>query len=485
MNNLLKILKNKVFLYMGSRYLTYGIQFCTTLIVAIMLGPVDFGVWSFFLLIINFFNIVDFGIANSLNVLLVQEKEDNKRCSRFISAASLIILSFGFLILVALVVVKHCQISLFDKYRVWGYLPIIYFIVLFAYFNKTFSSVYRVGNRLLEVAVYQSLIPFLLFFVIILFQAKALWFMVCSYLIGNVIIFVFFLTRGLISVRVKPHFDDVRVLFKKGFWLFLYNSAFYLVMYFTLLFVSKYYLVEEYGKFNFAHTLSNSIFLLVDAFGFIIFPKMIDRLKSADYSLCKSAIEYIRTNYITIIYSLVFFALPFFEFFCSIIPKYSDCGRALCVSAISLLPYSNAFGLNTFLIAQNNEKILSIVSICILIINVGLLFIFKSFFVLPYDYLFFFPAISYVLYTSACAFLCNAKMGEGKNFTKFLSLAFPLRPTISFLVSLFCIFFSYKFDVILLLFVPAVTYIFTNRDEIGVVFKTMISVINRPNIVDL
>ena len=68
------ILGNKVLWYMCSRYMTYILQFVTTLIIAITLGPESFGIWSFLLLIINFFNIVDFGISNSLSVLLVQDK---------------------------------------------------------------------------------------------------------------------------------------------------------------------------------------------------------------------------------------------------------------------------------------------------------------------------------------------------------------------------------------------------------------------------
>lgn len=46
--------------------------------------------------------------------------------------------------------------------------------------------------------------------------------------------------------------------------------------------VSLLYTVEEYGKYNFAYTLSNAVVLLIDSFTFIIFPKMIDRLKSTD-----------------------------------------------------------------------------------------------------------------------------------------------------------------------------------------------------------
>ncbi|MBQ0142283.1 MAG: oligosaccharide flippase family protein [Prevotellaceae bacterium] len=485
MNKISKILSNKVFLYMGTRYLTYAIQFCTTLIIAIKLGPTDFGIWSFFLLVIGFFNIVDFGVSNSLNVLLVQSKDDHDLCDRYISSASTLIFILGLILLIITLFTGHGHIALFEKYAVGELIPFIFLIVVLAYYNKAYSTVYRVGNRLLEVAIYQSLIPLLLFAVILAFRVNALKFMVGAYLVGNIIIIGFFIKRGLIPPYVKPHKDDIKNLFTKGFWLFLYNSAFYLIMYTTSLYVSKYYFVEEYGKFNFAYTLSNSIFLLVDAFGFIVFPKMIDRLRSNDYTLCREVITSVRENYMTLIYTLVFVALPFFELFCSFIPKYSECGRALCISAVSLLPYSNAFGLNTFLIAQNKEKALSVVSLFVLMGNVALLLLLRHVFNIPYDLFFLFPAFSYLIYTAGCAYLSIAKMGEKKNILEILLLAFPVHSGIPFVISIVSIFLSYRFNLIILLCLPVISYILLNMRNVGVVLGTVKSIINRPNIVDL
>ena len=87
------------------------------------------------------------------------------------------------------------------------------------------------------------------------------------------------------------------------------------------------------------------------------------------------------------------------------IDKYNDIGRALCLSAIALLPYSSAFGLNTYLIAQNKEKILSIVSIACLLFSFALLIIFKTINISSYDLYFFVPLLTYIIYTITCAIL--------------------------------------------------------------------------------
>src|SRR5574344_1783603 len=110
-----KIFKNKVVLYMGSRYLTYALQFITTLIVAIKLGPQEFGIWSFVLLIINFFNIVDFGISNSLNVLLVQERANTNQCARYISASAIIITVLSALVVLTYVLVRCINPEIINK----------------------------------------------------------------------------------------------------------------------------------------------------------------------------------------------------------------------------------------------------------------------------------------------------------------------------------------------------------------------------------
>ncbi len=86
-----RIAKNKIFVYMATRYIIYFIQFLTTLLIAAKLGPYYMGIWGFILLLINYFSQLHFGIANSLNVFLVHHKDNYTRDSYIVNSLILIL----------------------------------------------------------------------------------------------------------------------------------------------------------------------------------------------------------------------------------------------------------------------------------------------------------------------------------------------------------------------------------------------------------
>lgn len=480
-----QILSNKVILYMITRYMTYGLQFITTLLIAYKLGPYDYGLWSFILLLIGFFNIVDFGISNSLNVLLVQYKHDKIYCQRLLNASLTIVLVLSFFVILSFGVAYFYRVDLLNKYNSWGYVPLIVFVIILAYFNKLLVAVYRVANKLLEVAIYQSLIPVLLFICVLCFNKDTLTYMVYSYVIGNVIILIYLLKNKQIIIIAHSHLEEISRVMRKGFWLFLYNSSFYLIMYFVQLMVSKQFLVDEYGKFSFSYTLSNSIFLLIDAFGYIVFPKMIDKLKSNDKLICSNNINAIRLNYTTLVYLLVFIALPIFAIFSTMVDKYSDTGRSLCLSAIAILPYSSAFGLNTFLIAQNKEKALSFVTICMLIITSIVLQVIPYMGELSYDAYYLVPMGIYTIYTLLCAILVNKKLSQLKSVASIFCFAFPFRKFVPLLMSLVIVYITFSKGLVCLLITPVLFFVLFNFKDIKEITGTFLIILKKPNIVDL
>ena len=478
-----KIGSNKVFLYMGSRYITYALQFITSLIIAFKLGPEPFGIWSFILLIINLFNVIDFGISNSVNVLLVQDKNDSEKANTHIMSSVVITAGISLVAFVLyIVVVSFPELNLVNKYQIADYLPYILLVVVVAYFNKLFAAIYRVKNRLFEIALYQSIVPVLLFVAILSFSKNTIWFLLLSYLVGYSISILVFLLRKQIPFSGKISFQDIGLVGSKGFWLFLYNGCFYLIMYTTSFFVSYNYDVGEYGKYNFAYTLAHAIVLLIDAFGFVVFPKMIDRLRTVD-SQTSETISFIRTNYMTLIYVLLFFALPCFYFLCRFVPQYADTSRALCVAGLTLLPYANAFGMNTFLIAQNKERILSRVSMLCLLLNVSLSVLFTMGIHVAFDLVIFATLISYIVYTFLCAWLTRNALGEKTSFLSVWETAFPLRYFIPFLLGVLVTLF--QADNLFLLFVPFCVFCLLNWKSLTAVGKTLVKITNNPAVVDL
>ena len=94
-----KIVTNKVVLYLVTRYMTYAVQFITSIWVAVKLGPFYLGIWGVILLLINYFKLINFGISNSLTVLLVQHKENKKQVDDYVKTALGLLSVLGFCII--------------------------------------------------------------------------------------------------------------------------------------------------------------------------------------------------------------------------------------------------------------------------------------------------------------------------------------------------------------------------------------------------
>lgn len=479
------LFKNKVFLYVGSRYMTYVLQFIASFYIALKLGPVGFGVWSFILLLINFYNIIDFGISNSVNILLVQDKEVEERATSHILSSIILTSGLNILVILSFIILQYTNFSFLSKYNIGVYLPAILYTVIVWNFNKVFSSIYRVKNRLLELAFFQSIVPVLFFFAVFFSPVDSLWYLLGAYMLGQSLAFVVFISRKQIMIKGTISWNSMNTVFFKGFWLFLYNGAFYLIMFSTSSFVSAYYSVSDYGKFSFAYTLAHAIFLFLEAFGYIVFPKIIQKLKGNNFEECKSVILLIRNNYLMVIHGLVYLAFPAFYLLCLLMPKYGDIQRMLCVAALTILPYANAFGLNTFLMAQNKEKKISYISCISLIVNAGLLFLLNKGFNLSYDLILLATLISYVIFTYQCALYTLKVMGDPFKFSNVLELAFPIRISIPYILTLVATYFFSENGHLIWLFFPLVIFFLMNRRALNKTASMVVQLVKRPEIIDL
>src|SRR5690606_351981 len=117
--------------------------------------------------------------------------------------------------------------------------------------------------------------------------------------------------------------------------------------------ISINYTVEEFGIFSFAYTLGNSVLLFLQALTFIIFPKIIDKLRGQDFHSIRKTLNSIRKSYVSMAFCLVLLALAFLPFFLEFIPKYKDSFTVLSLVMLTIVLYTNSFGYGTFLMAQN------------------------------------------------------------------------------------------------------------------------------------
>lgn len=478
-----RIIVNKVFWYLITRYLTYGIQFIVSIYAAIKLGPYSYGIWSFIHLLLSYFLIINFGISNSTNILLIQNKNNSYLSKSYIKTSIFFICILSLLIIGFSLYYYKFDISLFDKYHLKHLFILICIIAIFQHFNVLFSGIYRIKNKLFELSFYQSVIPFLSLIVLICFDASHIIIMLLTaHILGHILSLIVFITHKQISIGGQISHTTASKIFNKGFFLFLYNCCFYLILFSTSIIISTYYSIEKYGFYSFAYLIGNSIILFLDAFSFIIFPKVIDRLRIKDCAILQKTLEQIRTNYVSCAYLLGYIAFTFFPLIIYLIPKYHNSFGALNMVLLAILPYTNAFGYNSLLIAQNKEKLISFISVITLSINISTALFLALFCKISYEYIIIATMFSYILFAFACVYFGRRHLSLSLNFHNIINECFPLSHLIPYISAILISIFQYN---TFLSFLPLAIFLFLNYKIIFKIMDTIKHIIYKPNIIDI
>ena len=476
-----KILSNKIFLYLTTRYFTYIIQFCVSMFLAVKLGPYYFGMWSFIYMILSYFLVINFGISNSTNILLIQNKNNSEASRSYILTAILLLCIITILIFLFALYYYKIGIALFDKYQLEPLFYLICIIAVFQHFNLLFSGIYRVKNRLFELSFYQSIVPVLTLILAFCFKSSLLINMLLyGYLAGHIISLSLFLYRKQITFRGGViSLDIIKSMFSKGIYLFLYNCCFYLIIVSTATIVSAFYSNNEYGLYSFAYTAGHSIILFLEAFAFIIFPKLIDRLRDKDNRVIQNTIRQIRVSYISTAYLLGYVAFAFLPPLVALIPKYQETNIALSMVILSILPHTSSYSYYSLLMANNQEKKLSFISIIALCTNIAIGLLLVLVFKVTYQYVILSTMISYFIFAILSIYYALKYLSLPITLKSFLSNCFPF--PISYSLAILIVIFQINYLSIL----PLIVFLFINRKSILEIVATIKRLIYKPNIIDL
>jgi len=476
------LLVNKVVLYLTTRYITYILLFVTTISIAVKLGPFYYGIWGFIMLLLNYFRNLNFGIPNSINILLVQSKNDKDLEARYVSSAMGLIGILSICIVLIAVYYYLCGGSIFEKYQMGNFFYIVCIIAIFQNVNNLFSMIYRVKNRLLELSIYQSATPVLTFVAVLVVKDNLLLkILLATYLLTNIFSFCFFLIRKQILFNVKLLWKETWKVLAKGFYLFIYNCCFYLMLISIATIVSIFYSVEEYGYYSFAYTLSNSVLLFLEAFNFIIFPKVIDKLYSKNEEEINRTITAIRVNYVSLSHGLMYMAYAVFPLFIYFIPKYQTALMGLNITSLSILLYTNAFGYNSFLMAQNREKLISKISGFALFLNVTVGLLLAWFFHVNYVYVIIGTMIGYFVFAYLCVYYGKRFMNQPTTFIDVMKDCFPISLCVPYFVAIIVSVMQISY----LSFVPLLIFIVFNQSTMKEILKTGRRIIVNPNMIDV
>jgi O-antigen/teichoic acid export membrane protein len=481
MSKLFKLLTNKVFLYISSRYFTYVIQFITSIYIAVDLGAYYFGVYGFVLLLISYLSNLNFGITHSATVLLVQNKKDEKKIKDIVSNSILIITIISLFVIIICLFYNIFQLNYFEKFNIDKYFWFVPIIAILGHFNVLFLTIYRFKNKLFEIAFYQSFRPFLVFVSIFLATEENLLYTVLScYTIGELISFLLFILRRGVPFEPKFSFQKCKKLIVKGLYLFIYISSYAMVVISTRTFISYYYSVEDFGFFTFSYSLANVVLLFLQAFTFIIMPKVLDKLNSNINSEIILTIENINTNYNTFSYLLLFVAITVFPYLLNFFPEWKETLLTLNITMTSIIVSSNAYLFSSFLMAKNKERLLSLISVSSLVVNILFSYIFIVVLNLQVEYAVLSILISYFLFGLACSYFTYKSLTNNK-FSTIFSNFFPTRLLIPYSILMCALILDIRYAT----FISLLLLLILNIKELKIIINSIKKIITNSNIINL
>ncbi|MFV0155371.1 oligosaccharide flippase family protein [Empedobacter falsenii] len=482
MEKLKKIFSNKIIWYLITRYLTYFIQFLSSIIIAVKLGPYLFGIWGFILLLLNYFRIIDFGISNASNILIVQNKENVEKVNAISWNAIYLVTGLNLLIVLFALYYKIIGIQFFDKFDIDKFFVMIIIVAMMTNYNVLLMNLYRIQNSLKELTFYQSSIPIIIFALAFILKGEILLdYLLYANVVGNIICLIVFYLGKKIPRFVSFDKKVSLSLLNKGIYLFIYNISFYLIVLSIKTLISIYYTVEEFGIFSFSHTLGNSVLLFLQALTFIVFPKIVSKLKGEDYIQIRKTINDIRKSYVTLAFGLVYLFLSISPFLLNLIPKYKEAFVTLALVNLTIVLYTNSFGYGSFLMAQNKEKLNALISFISLLINLLIAFILIKVVHVSYNYVIMATIIAYVLYTFLCVYFGKKKMGLKEGFIKDFDDCFPFRLAVPYILAIVIVVTGYKY----LMVIPFIIFVLLNIKPISEIMDKIKLLILKPNVIDL
>ena len=469
-------------MYMITRYATYGLAFLVSMSIAEKMGPRYYGIWGFLMMIFGYFNLINWGVPQSVQVLMIQNKEDSAISANYEKSGLYLMAAISLLCIFAIGYYYLGGFTIIHENSLGWYLIAICICGIFNYFNLYYSKIYRTRNRLLELSFQQTSVVVLMFISMMFFGgASLLAALVVSYFIATFLSMLLYLRGGAADFSGTYSSDYSKIILRKGFLLFLYNSGFYFIIVSTQTLISNSYTLEEFGFFTFSYTLGYAVFQLLDAFAYLITAKLLYRYRSPDMSVVLATIRTIRDNFVALFHGLTYFAMMLFPVLLYFLPKYSNTLFLICLCCLTMVLYANSFGYSTMLMARNKEKTLAIIALLSLGLNVLLGIFLIRIIDVSYEYVIVATMIAYILFAVMCVYWGRKELGLPLSLLKLFGDSFPISLLIPFIGSLLVFLVGNEKYV----FLPFVLFVLFNIKVIKTIYHTFIRILLNPNVIDI
>lgn len=478
------LFNNKVLLYAISRYATFLIQFINSLLIAFYLGPYYLGIWGFITLIVQYLNQINLGISHSVNAIISIHKKKEWYVQRVIGTSLTMLLGLSFLIVIFFTANYIFDFGIGDKFNFIKYSLVITAVGILGYFNSMFSNVFRVHGRIKEIIVNQSSLPILTLVSILLFKETShlITALVGAYFLAFLIPFSIYIYNFPYTLKFYFIFRLVKKIQKKGWYLFIYNTSFYLIIISTKTFISTNYTIEEFGYFTFAYTFANVTLLLLQSFSFLIFPKIVNKFSIYTIEKSKLILKEVMNLYMVSSHFLIHSFIFIFPLFIFLFPKYESSSNAFKLIALTIILYTNSFGFISLLIAKEKEKLLGYIAFIALIINLIMLYVLTSFLKVDFGYAILATMTSNLFFVFGIGYLGNLNLGIPFKISYILEDVFPVKLLIPYLFSLILAIIDANY---ILFSIPLLVLLFLNY-KVFIKIKNFIKkILLNPNIINI
>lgn len=475
--------KNSIIKYISSRYLIYFIQFVNTLLLAKKLDPFNFGVWGFLQLVIIYFSYFNFGIPSSLNILASINKNRTKYVSLNFNTALILISFLSLLVILIFTISNSIDLNFAEKYKFNENKLYVLIIIILGYFNSIFLNIFRIYNKLIEITFNQSITQISILIITVFFKEVSLInYLLLGMIISNSLSLLLFIKNCPLDIKFTYSKKLITQLQKSGIYFFIYNTSFYLILISTRSIISFYFKVEEFGFFNFAYSISNVIYLLLNSFIFLVFPKIINKLSSLDNSESYKLINFIRSKYVLITSIISHFAIMCFPIFLIFFPKYEDAIYTFNLITLTQLVYANCFGSPVLLMSRKKEKKIALSAFMILIVNIVLTLIFVKLFKVNYSQVIIASSLTYVIYTMNINRLSLVEINKYNGLVNLISSTFKLSLIVPLIISFI---FSILQIHSIFFIIPFLLFIIINKKLIIDSFNSIKEVVKKPELINI
>ena len=478
-----KIIKNPSLLYLLSRYVTYLIQFIGSIMIAKHLGPFYLGVWGFVYLVINYISQINFGISHSVNLILSVNKEKEEYVKKVIGNSITMIGILSILIIAFFVFIFLLDIPIGEKYNTEKYIVPIVIIGILTHFNTFFSNIFRIYGKIYELILSQSLFPFLLLLVIPFFKGEQLlWIAILMNCISILISFIVFVLKTPVSLSLVFDIKLMKSIQAKGWYLFIYNISFYLILISSRTFVSLHYSVTEFGYFTFSYQLAAAVLLLLNSLSFLIFPKMLNRFANQSLEQIKGLLNLIRGGYVFSCHFLIHAVILLFPLLIYMFPKYEASLNVFRLIALTVVIYTNSFGYQGLLMAKGKEMQIALIAFVALLLNFVLCYVLIYIIEVQFEYVILSTLLTYVVYVYILSKKARELLEPKVGFLTVFKDVFPYRIMLPFVISLLFVFLKLPN---LYFIIPFLGFLLLNTKEVVKVKNIIHKLVNNPNIINI